>query len=351
MGILVISLRALGDMVLITPIFRLLKNACPFDELTVVVDSIGHEVFLNNPRIDRIFVIDRIKNRRLPFFRRIKKDFKDFSNLRSLHCEVAIDLFGGPRSSLMTLLSGASKRLGGSDVQNVKSWFYTHCALINREGEHLVEQKLKIIQPLVPKKEENLPLELFLTDSEKEWGLTYLKRSGMQLGEKIVGFFPGAGWEHRQWPADKWAELGDRIGKDFGVRVVLIGGVRDQPACKKVSSLMSGHTDIFIQGSIRQTMSIINHLDLFISNDTGPMHIGVALGCPTIALFGPSNKIKYGPWGGNARIISKNLPCSPCPQQVDTCWEVGREKQECMKLIDVQEVYQTTLEFLSKPNG
>lgn len=347
MKVLVGAFRALGDMVLITPILCLLKDslAC---ELTVVVDELGYEVLLHNPHIDRLIAIDRDKNRHLSPTERLRRELALILHIRSERFDVAVDLFGGPRSALLSRLSGAPSRYAEDPPRWLLKRFYTHRAAVSREGEHLVIQKLKIIRSLIDLdiNQNKLPLELFLTDKEKKWGREILRRSGINMNEPVVGFFPGAGWGHKRWPAERFAKLGDRLAKEVGVRAVLIGGVRDSTACEEVTSGMSSPPFTLIQESIRETMAILNSLDLFVSNDTGPMHIAVALGCPTIALFGPSNPIRYGPWGGKTKIITQHLSCSPCRQQVDTCWQVGRDTQECMKRIEVVEVFQEAKSFI-----
>ena len=190
MKILVIALRALGDMVLITPILRLLKRSQPSVELTVIADAIGYEVLLNNPHIDQLVVIDRNQHRRLSLAKRLQKELHFLSDLRAKQFDIAVDLFGGPRSALMALLSRAPIRCGEYTPKRLRNRFYTHCAPVSREGEHLVLQKLKIIQSLITGPVGDIPLELFLTEEEKEWGIQCLNRYEIRQGVVLVGFFP-----------------------------------------------------------------------------------------------------------------------------------------------------------------
>lgn len=346
MKILLIAFRAIGDMVLITPILRLLKISSPHVELTVVVDAISYEVLLHNPHIEQLIVIDRNKNRGISFLKRMQRELKLISDLRSKRFDVAVGLFEGPRTAIMSRLSGARLCYGEKGKKNLFCRLYTHKIHVSRESEHLIKQKLKIIQPIIDNYGDDFSLELFLTREEEERGLECLKRSGIKQEDVVVGLFPGAGWEHKQWPAKKFSEIGDQLATKAGVKIILIGGVRDRKACLEVLSMMSNTPVMLIQKTVRETMSILSRISLFISNDTGPMHIASAMRIPTIGLFGPSNIIKYRPWGENTCVISAGLSCSPCPQQIDTCYKAGREKQECMKQIEVDEVYQTAIDFL-----
>lgn len=331
---------------LITPILRLLKRSRPSVYLVAVVDAIGYEVLLHHPLIDRLIVLDRRSNREANWIKRLRNEKNLLGTLRSERFDAAVDLFGGPRSALLAWLSGAPVRCGEAAPHRLRSRLYTHRVSVLREGEHLVRQKQKIVGPLLSTPAEDLPLELFLTEEETSKGRRSLGRAGIQEKETHIGFFPGAGWEHKRWPPEKFAELGDRLSKTHGTKPILIGGVRDRAACEDVASRMASPPVVLIQHSLRETMAVIGSLDLFVSNDTGPMHIAAAMGCPTVALFGPSNKIKYGPWGGITRMITEDLPCSPCPQQIDSCWKVGREAQECMKRIEVGRVYDAAVNLI-----
>lgn len=343
--VLVIAFRALGDMVLITPIVRLLKRARPSVHLTVVVDALSHEVLLHNPHIDRLVVVDRIAERRLPAARRWKEEYRRLADLRAGRFDVAVDVFGGPRSALMTWWSGAPARYGAAEPR-LRSRVYTHCARVEPEGEHLVRQKLKIAAPLIEPFEDDLALELVVTPEEAAWGLECLRRHGVEDHDLAMGLFPGAGWAYRRWPSDKFAALGDRLAAHPRARVLLIGGEQDRDACAEVAARMAHPSTVLIQRSVRQTMAILNRLDLFVSNDTGPMHIATALGRPTVALFGPGNVVKYGPWGGRARVLTMGLPCSPCPQWFDPCPAAGRERQECLTRLAVDDVYAAALDLV-----
>ncbi|MBI3608039.1 MAG: glycosyltransferase family 9 protein [Nitrospirae bacterium] len=335
--VLVLALRALGDSVLMTPIIRLLKQRGGAGSLTLLVDALGAEVFQHNPWVDRLIVLDRAAQRRLPWHERLRADWTLIGALRAERFDTAVDLFSGPRSAWLARLSGAPRRYGPLARARGRGWLYTDRVPIQEAGRHLVEQKLQLIRPLIGEEQSDLSLELVLTGDEREWAEGALRERGHVAGRPLIGFFPGAGWDHKCWPAERFAELGDRLGRDAAVAI--LGGIRDREACHAVATRMTRRPLMFDElGSLRQTMALIARTDLFIANDTGPMHVAVALGRPTIALFGPSDVSKYGPWGPHATVVQHVLPCNPCPQQEDTCHRHGRARQECMTLITVDEV-------------
>jgi predicted lipopolysaccharide heptosyltransferase III len=336
MRLLVLAIRALGDVVLTTPIYRILKCAYPTGTIDVVVERPYGELLRGNPNIDAVYEVDR--GRDLPRTVSWSAQVRLIGALRRKHYDAVVDLFSGPRSALMARLTGARCRIGEDTRGRGRGWLYTHPIPVQREEEHLVVQKLRLIQPLVGVVKE-APLELFLLPGERDEAGKSLRAEGAREGAARVGFFPGAGWAHKQWPADRFAELGDVLSAEWDADIILFGGPNDVIACEAVAVRMRGRS-LLLCGphSLRATAALISHMNLFISNDTGPMHMAVALRVPTVALYGPSNVRKYAPWGEAVQVVSSHLPCSPCPQQEDTCHLVGRVRQECMLGISVAAV-------------
>jgi predicted lipopolysaccharide heptosyltransferase III len=336
--ILVLSIRAIGDMVLVTPAIRALKEAHPQAELTVVAEAFAADVFEGNPHIAALLPIDRAASRRLPWHRRLAADLGWLARIRRGRYDAVVDLFTGPRSAQMARASGAPRRI--AEAVRSRRGFYTETVAVAHEGKHLVEQKMQIVAPLtgpvaIP------PAGVFLRGDERAAADEKLARAfaGRPAGP-LVGLFPGAGWAHKMWPADRYAALGDRLAAD-GMRVVLIGGPRDEGACAQVAGRMASAPVTFAGiARLRDAMALIDRMALFVGNDTGPTHISAGLGRPTICRFGPADYAKYRLWGDRCATISAHLPCSPCPQQEDTCHRHGVAPGECMARIAVDTVYE-----------
>lgn len=336
MRLLVLAIRALGDVVLTTPIYRILKGAYPTGRLDVVVERPYGELLRGNPNLDAIYEIDR--GRGTAKLLDWAAQARLIAMLRRERYDVVVDLFSGPRSALMARLSGAAYRIGEDTRSRGRGWLYTHSIPVKREEEHLVVQKLRLIQPLVGAVKE-APLELCVCPEEREEAETLLQAAGARQGVPRACLFPGSGWAHTRWPPDRFAMLGDLLAGQRGADIILLGGERDLAACEAVAAGMR-QTPLVLCGlrSLRATAALISSMDLFVTNNTGPMHMAVALRVPTVALCGPSNIKKYGPWGDRFQVVSRYLPCSPCPQHEDTCHLVGRVRQECMLEISVEQV-------------
>ena len=332
--ILILAIRALGDLVLTTPVYRNLRRVYPAARLEVLLEEPYEALLRGNPCLDRIWTADRSHVRSAG--RRWREQVALVRALRGEHFDVVVDLFGGPRSAMLARLCGAPRRIGPATRGH--GWLYTERLAVPKEGLHLVRQKLAMAGPLLPRAEE-VPLELVVTAEERAAARTRLAQAGVTPDRPIVGFFPGAGWWHKTWPAERFAALGDALGRDLGASILVLGGTRDVASTRAVASRMQ-RAPMILDGlaDLRETMALIDAVHLFISNDTGPMHIAMGLGKPTLALFGPSDPRKYGPWGAHGEVVSVYLPCSPCPQGQDTCHFVGRQRQECMLLLDVEMV-------------
>lgn len=343
--ILVLSIRAIGDMVLVTPAIRALSEAFPGSSLSVVAEAFAADVFAGNPRISEIIAIDRWSLRGLPWYRKLSTDIRWLRKIRAGKYDIVVDLFCGPRSAQMAAVSGAEVRIAES-VRG-RRMFYTRTVTVDHAGKHLVEQKMQIARELVG----DVPIpppEIFLREEERFEAERTLRSAAGDSGRAYVGLFPGAGWSHKRWAPERFAALADRI-EMLGFRAVLLGGPRDREACRLVGeSAVCRPAIISGIGRLRETISLIDRMSLFVSNDTGPMHIAAGLGVPTIGLFGPGDLAKYRPWGPHARVVSAGLPCSPCPQEQDTCSVHGRARAECMRGISVERVYAAAREALDR---
>lgn len=305
--VLVMALRAIGDVVLITPILRLLRQRVPAAYLAVVADGVSAEVLRNNPHVDRIIVINRALARRLSWHQRLLDTVSLLKDLRAERFDIAVDLFSGPRSALLTWLCEARDRYGEDFRARGRGYLYNHAIPVARDNRHLVEHKLDIIRPLVGDVEQrDAHLELYLAEGERAYARETLARLGLRA-PLLVGLIPGSGSGFRNWPADRFAGLGDQLERDRHARIILFGGSHDMLVCQRLRELMRCcPVDFSGQTSLRELMALFAELDLIISNVTGPMHLAVALNRPkVIGLYGAADTVQYAPWGPTGTTLTK----------------------------------------------
>ncbi len=336
--ILIIAIRAIGDIVLTTPLISLLKKAYPSGYLAVLVDGPSAEVLSNNPSIDRRIRIDRERSQKQPYWIRGKKWVHLVRDLRRERFHIVLDVFSGARSAMLTFLSGAPNRYGEDFRQHGRGFLYNHPIKIQRDGRHLVEQKLDLVQALLRQK--NIvagDCELFLTEQERQAGKTILSLAKI-ISSRRIGLVPCAGSIWRMWPAERFVKLGNALNKIYQAEIVLLGGKADRSVCQAIEEKMEGNVlNLSGKTSLRESMAVIAELDLVISNVTGPMHLASALPKPTVlGIYGAADTVQYAPWGKYAMMVSKG-------SKEDAYWDkVDYQKDyEYLCQITVEDVLET----------
>ncbi len=331
-NILVIRLDRIGDMVMTTPIYRALKEKWPDAKITVLANPVNKNIVINNPFIDYILVYDRENkykslNNRLSFFKDIRKSEFDLVIDPYLDYEL--------NTSFITRIVGNKYRLGFEFAG--RGFFYniryaSNTFPVSTDKKHMIDYILGLIGCIGVKANKEQP-EIFLSVDEKENASRILKKAGVNPEDRIIGIHPGGNYESQRWPVERFAAISDSLIAGYGIKVILFGG-RDE------RSLISGFKDcaarkpiILEELNLREFISVMSHCNLFLCNNSGPLHIATALNIPTVSTMGPTIPFHWWPRGDNHIVLRKDLDCSPCKKGI--C-----ETHECMELI-------TTDEFLA----
>ena len=328
--ILLIRLSSLGDVVLTTPAIRAVRANFPNAHIAMLVAKQSADVLRENPNLDEIITFDRLaKDKDTGEMWRIVR------LLRERKFTLAIDLQWKFRTEMLMYLSGATERVG-------KGWLCT-TRVLEQGNKHATSHYFDLLHAVdIPAEDQKL--ELFLAESERRDAVQRLKTAGVVDARLKVGLFPGAGWKLREWMPERFAAIGDRLVQHFDADVLIFGGQKESELVHTVVNLMHTHAIPFAGNlQIRQLAACIEQCDLFVTNDTGPMHIAAAVGTPTISLFGPGNHIRFQPLGALHETIRHAVPCSPCKQFTDKC-----KDNICMKGIGVDEVWNSISSVLEK---
>ena len=328
--ILLIRFGSLGDVVLTTPAIRAARAAFPESHIAMVVGERSADVVSANPHLDEIITFRR-KAKGLSETRRVA------ALLRERNFDVSVDMQRKFHSSLLAYLGKVNQRIG---YQNPGGLLCT-VRVPDNENKHSVDRNLDLLKPLGVTDADREP-EMFVSSEDRDYANRTFEERGLSSKSPIIGMFPGAGWRPRCWPAERFAAIGDMAAERFGASVVVFGGPDEADIVDTVVRNMKMPV-VPMQDSmtLRQLGAMIGKCDLFVSNDTGPMHISVAVKTPTIALFGPGNHVKFQPIGEKHALIRHNVPCSPCKQFTDKC-----KDNICMKMINVDEVWEAVRERL-----
>jgi len=183
---------------------------------------------------------------------------------------------------------------------------------------------------------------LFLTKAMEERATRLLTGKGWRPGEPLLGIHAGAtNSSAKRWIPERYAEVGDRLAASHGARVVVLGGRKEIVLAERIrSSLRTPPIYLAGETSLAELMGLVGKLNLLVTNDSGPMHLGSALSVPTVAVFGPTDERETGPLGPHCRVVRKHVECSPCLHKecpVD---------HRCMLQVDIDDVYEVARELI-----
>ena len=248
------------------------------------------------------------------------------------------------RSALIAWLSDVPVRIGFTSSEG---WFFYTKTVPFSWMIHDAERNLSLLQGIAKEKFGGEKLSMSYTPSAEENVERLLKDFNLE-GKKLVGIHAGSAWPTKCWPMDYYVKLISKLQTELGVQAVLIGGgKKDADLGEKICQLAQGHAaNLCGKTSLADLMALMKHLSLFITNDSGPMHIATAFDVPTLAIFGPTTReLGFFPYGKGHRVLEvKDLPCRPCALHGGKKCPMGHFK--CMKDISPDEVFKNAKEML-----
>lgn len=327
-SILVIKLSAIGDTVLLIPSLRKLRMAYPDAYIAMVLTYVNSELLEDCPYLDEIIHLD-IK-RPLGLLGFIK-------GLRKRRFDLVLDFDQWLRASpLIAYLSLARRRIGFRTPGQYRHYLYTK-AILWEERRHEVNSFFDIIRGAGVEGNDE-PLELWVKDRDRATITEVLRREGVRDGDLLVGIHPARGTHlhPRKWREENYGYVADHLIVEYGVKVVFTGTKEDgEMVGQIISSMKEIPINMVGRTSIGELLALVERFSLLLCINTGVMHIAAALGTPVIALHGPDDPEKWGPWGEGHVVIRANLPCSPCSY---LGFEYGCRRGLCMESITKEEV-------------
>jgi len=299
--ILVIKFGGIGDILLTTPVLPNLKAFFPDAEINFLTVRHSRDILIDNPYITRAFTYDANED----------KSWCLIKNIRKQKYDLVIDLFGNPRTALITFLSGAKYRFGF----NFRGRNYAYnISVKGRGGEvHNVEFNLDSLKALdipVVSKKLYLPVNIV----HKEFADEFFSSNGLS-SKKVIGISKTGGWESKRYKAEDYTKLMDILNEIYDVNFILFwGNQKERENCEMIrDSVKKGNAYLIPDSPIRYLAAIIEKCDLVIGNDSGPLHIAVSMNVPTLGIYGPTNPKLQGPFGDkNLSIVNENIDCLYC---------------------------------------
>ena len=302
MNILAIRLARFGDVVLLLPALNILKLNFPESRLTFLTDHRLASLAEMCPAIDDIIAVDRIAMRdgsRLASLESMRGIIK---KVRQQRFDLAIDFHGFRETNLLTWLSGSPKRLG---LKRFDQSFLNFCfnlpPILEDKSIHASEVFMKVAERFGVRKSSTASA-MVVPESARQWARATLS------ARPYAALYVDAPTSKRIWPPEHFASVVDHLVVQCGLQVVLISGTDGSQLLTRIQDASSSaeHIRAFSNLTIPQLAAIIQAADMWISNDTGPMHLGPILGVPTLGLFSIGLPEHFRPTGPYDRYVLAN---------------------------------------------
>lgn len=319
---LVISTTALGDTLWATPALKAIKKAYPECKLSVLVSLTGFQVLQHLPEVDRLYLLP--KNLLFSFFSLLRTLRKERFN--------TVLLFHASQRLVFPLCAqlGASRIIGTKGQNKGLDALLTDA--LPWKHSHEIQRRLDIIEK-IGVRAADFHLHYITTKEEEEKAEGFFREHHLDSPTRVIALHPGAKDFYKCWQKENFITLGKMLQKE-GFSILITGGMHEKELLSSIASEIPG--SIVLMKPLREFAAILKRVHLMIANDTGPMHLAIALKTPVIALYAPTDPKICGPFHAeHVYLIAKPRTCTPCLRR--SC-----RYPFCMLQITPQEVFEKT---------
>jgi lipopolysaccharide heptosyltransferase I len=312
--VLIVRLSAMGDVIHTLPAVHALREAFPRAHIGWLIEERWAELLCApgsprrgarpalRPLVDEVHAVSLKAWGKSPFaLSTLQRAATVWNDVRDAGYDVAVDLQGAMRSALLARFSGAQMACGAAEPrESPASLWYTRKVV--PRGRHVVEQNLSVVESITGHAGRILAPDVSCDFPREPQAQA---RIGQRLAELGIGDFailnPGAGWGAKQWPAERYGEVARALA-DQGLRSVLNCGPGEEELVRVAEAASSG-TARAVSCTISELIALTRRARLFIGGDTGPLHLAAALRVPVVAIFGPTDPARNGPYGTRSIVL------------------------------------------------
>jgi ADP-heptose:LPS heptosyltransferase len=322
--VLLISNTALGDTLFSTPAIRAVKARHPAWELEVLAHRVFGSILAHNPNVSRIFTYPGRNRRLLPLARELRRRAYD----------LAVILHGNdPEATLLAHLTGAPRLIGSAG--SPLSFAYAAAVAPGGPDEHAIERRLNFVR-LLGADTADKRMDLFVTGEERQQAAAILTEHFGAPPPRLMALHPTGSDPYKWWPAASFIELGQYLFKTYEAPLLVISGAGDRPQAEAIAAGLPGPA--LVTGGrfpLLTVAALLARCRLLVANDSGPLHMGLALGVPTIALLGADDPRRVGPYGVDWGVALHHRPevCHREPCRLKKC-----PRNICLEAISPAEV-------------
>jgi len=312
-SLLVRATNWLGDAVMTTPALAAVREGLPDARIALLAKPLVAELFRHHPDVDEVIVYER-PGRHEGSLGRLRLG----AELRRRRFDGALLLQNAFDAALIAFLARIPERAGyPTDARR----FLLTLPVPMPSGifeRHDVEYYLCLLDGLGIPRPDPAVLKLAVTGEEREAMATRLASLGIERGAPIVTINPGATYgSAKRWYPDRFAAVADALSAEWGAAVVIVGSTAEAPLSGEIeAATRTPPVNLAGKTTVRELMALLSLSSFLVTNDSGPMHIGAALGVPLVAIFGPTDWRRTSPWSGRAKVVRVEVDCSPCRLRV-----------------------------------
>jgi len=339
--ILIRGTNWIGDVIMTLPAIAAVRETFPHAKVTVLAKPWVAEVYRICKNIDEVLIFQSPG-----IHHGIVGKYRLARELQKKEFDAAILLQNAIEAAIITWLARIPIRVGYNS--DGRGFLLTHSVVRTNEIRkvHQINYYLEMLKSAGFRSSER-NLTLVLDNDYRAIADNILKKHHIGKNAITIGIAPGATYgPAKMWFPERFTAVADRLVNDFSARILLFGSNSDR---KRAETVQQSSNNMFLNlagnTSLKEAIALISRCDLFISNDSGLMHVAGALGIPLVAIFGSTNPVTTSPVGKKSIVLYKNVPCSPCLKK--TCPTDFR----CMDLITADEVYDKAKKLLEEAKG
>jgi ADP-heptose:LPS heptosyltransferase len=352
-NILVIRTDGLGDLLLALPALRYFGESLGGCRISLLVRMESVEIAQLCPDADEVIGWNKEKYARSLFYR-----LRFVRSLRSRGYAVAIHSTYSrePFTDELVCCCRAAQKIGfDGNLNNISAKqkakndpHYTRLIKSNARGPLEIDRNRDFAEQVTGKKiaPADFQPQIWLTETDRAAAEKLLKEAGLKPeSDLIVALFPGASWDAKLWPYDFYAQLADNILDHYPARIVICGALADAQGAEKVQAKMHGQAaNLAGKTNLLELAGVFEACGLFIGNDTGPLHIAVSVGAPTLGIIGGGHFGRFYPYGdlNKHRMVYKQMDCYYCD------WKCIHETVRCIQEITVEDVWRETRRMMEE---
>ncbi len=344
MKILIVKLSSLGDVIQTLPVLSPLKQTFPDSYITWLVEEDTAPLLVDHPLIDKVIVFPKNTWRgaltRIGTIPRCLGEMGRFMRqLRADHYDLVIDFQGLLKSGALTGLARAARKRGFSPTKEGSHRFLTERLPYPSSPMHSVDRYLMLVTSLgCTCQSPEFPVPIRQVHRSAVWN--FLEEHNIEFDRPLVLLHPGTRWETKMWEENKWAALADMLNAGHDCDTVFTGSQIEASLLDRIAgSMRTRALNSAGMWSLNELAFLQTQADVVVTPDSGPMHLAASVGTPVVALFGPTDPARTGPYGSCHTIITRDMDCRPCFKR--QC-----ASKRCMTEITPEEVRDAVIPYL-----